>query len=570
MEKVTHLLLVCCLAFATAHGATYYVDYSAGNDANAGTSTGAAWKHAPGDTNATGTASSTTLNAGDSVLFKGGVVYSNQIHLTRSGSPTHRITYAAADGWGSGKAVIDRNYTSNTVAFSLASGVSHIKIAHFELRNCGGFAEDSTVVSNAAAGVYGNTTNAWRVQMPGWGIDAFNGPVTNLYLDGLYIHHMGIWYSSTGWDGRSICGIGIRFQTVCDTVITNCEFTKIGLTAVQVLSTGVSQSNTITDCYIHDHMTTWGLDIAPYAVNAVLNNFTITKTRLVNLWSEWDGTPDDPLGTGTTAPHQNYIMLRTGGTVCTFTNIYVTRCYFTETNDTHIGSGGTAAIFITQGPSVNVWNNVFARSWNYSGTIYIIYGLTSSDQRVTIFNNTFFRKQATPIMVAYASAILPRTLEIANNIIVNQTGVAANNSMVVFNDTYDYPELCNYNLYYGYGWGTNQMYVSKQGAAGKLWPQHQALGWDTNGFYADPLFIDHTNAVPVNRNFSIRSNSPAIGVGTNLSAYFTVDYNGVARGTAWDIGAYEYSEEETPPLGPGGGSGARVTGNVRAGSLRRQ
>jgi len=86
MKRALLLTLLCF----QANAATYYVDYDAGSDAAAGTSTGAAWKHCPGDANATGTAASTSLSAGDTVIFKGGVTYSSSgsavITLSWSGS----------------------------------------------------------------------------------------------------------------------------------------------------------------------------------------------------------------------------------------------------------------------------------------------------------------------------------------------------------------------------------------------------------------------------------------------------------------------------------------------------
>ena len=53
-------------------GNNYYVS-TTGNDANTGTSQTSPWKHAPGDSAATGNAAATALKAGDIVKFKGGV-----------------------------------------------------------------------------------------------------------------------------------------------------------------------------------------------------------------------------------------------------------------------------------------------------------------------------------------------------------------------------------------------------------------------------------------------------------------------------------------------------------------
>jgi len=86
--------------------ANYYVDFSKGNDAQAGTSDAAAWKHAPGDKNAADAAHAAVLAPGDTVLFKGGVIYHGAIDIPASGKDGSLITYKG-DGWGPEKAIID-------------------------------------------------------------------------------------------------------------------------------------------------------------------------------------------------------------------------------------------------------------------------------------------------------------------------------------------------------------------------------------------------------------------------------------------------------------------------------
>jgi len=101
------LAVLCCAA--TAGAATYYVDYEAGDDTRAGTSRGAAWQHAPGDSAATGAAKAVKLQPGDVIQFKGGVVYRGTLTLTASGVRGKPIVYDgnAAGDWGKGKAIIE-------------------------------------------------------------------------------------------------------------------------------------------------------------------------------------------------------------------------------------------------------------------------------------------------------------------------------------------------------------------------------------------------------------------------------------------------------------------------------
>src|SRR5215831_17013275 len=81
---------------ASAQGATYYVDQTAGNDANAGTSPAAAWKNSPG----------MAAYAGSGVLRPGDVVYFDRADTWVVTGPqglylTGGVTYIG-DSWGTG------------------------------------------------------------------------------------------------------------------------------------------------------------------------------------------------------------------------------------------------------------------------------------------------------------------------------------------------------------------------------------------------------------------------------------------------------------------------------------
>jgi hypothetical protein len=92
-----------------ASGATYYVDFDAGDDSAAGTSAATAWKHAPGDSAATGAPTAATVAPGDMVRFKGGVIYRGSVVCKWSGEEGKSIVVDGnSDGsWGAGHAVID-------------------------------------------------------------------------------------------------------------------------------------------------------------------------------------------------------------------------------------------------------------------------------------------------------------------------------------------------------------------------------------------------------------------------------------------------------------------------------
>src|SRR5690606_647449 len=76
-----------------ALGATYYIDFAGGDNAADGGSPEAAWKHAPGDGNATDKPAEFIPEAGDTLFFKGGVAYRGTIRVQASGAPGKPIRY---------------------------------------------------------------------------------------------------------------------------------------------------------------------------------------------------------------------------------------------------------------------------------------------------------------------------------------------------------------------------------------------------------------------------------------------------------------------------------------------
>ncbi len=101
-----YICIVVILFFSRVYAETYFIDFNKGKDSQPGTSAEAAWKHAPGDTNATETVKAVKLKPGDVVLFKGGVIYRGSIEIPASGEVGKLITYKG-NGWGTDKAILD-------------------------------------------------------------------------------------------------------------------------------------------------------------------------------------------------------------------------------------------------------------------------------------------------------------------------------------------------------------------------------------------------------------------------------------------------------------------------------
>ncbi|RAK66537.1 right-handed parallel beta-helix repeat-containing protein [Phenylobacterium kunshanense] len=87
-----------------AEASTFHVDFEAGQDQRDGLTPATAWKHAPGDPEATGMAARTRLQAGDTVIFAANVRYRGSIVVKSSGAPNRPITFQAAQ---TGASIID-------------------------------------------------------------------------------------------------------------------------------------------------------------------------------------------------------------------------------------------------------------------------------------------------------------------------------------------------------------------------------------------------------------------------------------------------------------------------------
>lgn len=103
------LITLFALLSLLARAATYYVDFDGGLDSNDGSAAASAFKHSPGDTAATDKAAATQIQAGDTVIFKGGVRYRGSVTVGASGDKDKPIILDGntAGTFGTGAAIIE-------------------------------------------------------------------------------------------------------------------------------------------------------------------------------------------------------------------------------------------------------------------------------------------------------------------------------------------------------------------------------------------------------------------------------------------------------------------------------
>ena len=94
---------------AASKGRTFFVDFQAGSDRANGRSARSAFKHSPGDPAAEGKAKKAALQPGDTVLFKGGVVYRGNVKTAWAGAKGKPIVFDGntARKFGISRAIID-------------------------------------------------------------------------------------------------------------------------------------------------------------------------------------------------------------------------------------------------------------------------------------------------------------------------------------------------------------------------------------------------------------------------------------------------------------------------------
>jgi hypothetical protein len=594
-------ILLCFIlagyVFSAYPGSTYYVDYSAGSDANNGISTSTAWQHCPGDANATGNAA-ITLAPGSTVIFKGGITYIGQIVVGASGASGNPITYDgnSAGTWGTGKAILSGNGVNNGIGFSIASQ-NYVTIQNFEICHYGDY-------TAAQLATYNCTSNPLPARN---GTGIVLRQVGTITIQNCYFHENGIWQNTSPVNGdNDVSGTGIMAYSGSNITITGNEFTKMSQ-PINLSTDGTMNTLThvtVSNNNIHDYIR-WLICVGSGANNSTIQDINIYGNSLHD-YPEYDGSQTASFCLkGTDDPHDDGIIFL----VATST---ATQCYQNNTlgtpghpinvydnlfyNDNTTAGGGTAFIFLTQwGGTVYIYNNIFINSHPQDlggeGNIYAQDGLLASDNNPAVdyhfWNNTFFDNQP----AIFIRSMTPGydfnrpgyTIDIRNNLmnlLYTTDTIDYGFSLVVLeadnapNDiTPSLPTTMDYNLYFVTASGPYHSSSSTQviqalannanySVSYSVAEIYSKYGFEQHGLYGDPLFVNSTYGLGNNsslNNFNLQSSSPAINAGVSLASYFTTDIIGTPRppanrtsqGSGWDIGAYEYQNSgviEMPPI----------------------
>jgi hypothetical protein len=534
--------------------ASYYVDYGSGSDANNGVSTNSPWQHCPGDPTASGTAAGTSLAAGDTVFFKGGVAYAfgkTGIALNWAGGAGNPITYDgnSAGTWGTGKALMTDNYGTNHIAaFFSNGGMTNVVINNFAVGPLGGAATlpaDPTGTAYAPNGIPPN---------PGCGVSAgfMNGVVISS-CDFSNIGYYGWTYplGNSSLNGAAVACFGCNGLT-----ITNCTVSQMR-TGFYINNSGQIANLTIAGCTL-SLIEEWAITLNT-GVNAYLSNvyiFNCVFTNTDQSWPSWSGYGDHPhrdtiFSFGAEGCSGNCALQRN----VTDTNVCIYNNYFVDT----LGyEGGSTVIWFEDNASVNIYNNVFNNTKQLNAAVQLTEPSTNSLWRAAVYNNTFYLSDYSMCVAVTAGPVNNYTwpinpadhsqmVTIENNIIYEYSGATA------YANAYDYTvggstTITNnvnmdYNLYRtGNVFQGQMVYGFWSQYFGYMTPNAARLsGWDTNSLFGlNPLFMN-----PAGNDFHVAANSPVMSKGLNLSGInlpgLSSDRDGIARPTngPWALGAYQ-------------------------------
>ncbi len=521
---------------------TYYVDFVGGLDGSVGTSTNAPWQHCPGDSNATSTASSTALVAGDTVRFKGGVTYIAKTGITNFWSGSAGGGYISYEGnldgtWGTGYPALTS--TNNPISMFEANGPrSYLRFVGLMITNVGGYRIDDPI--------WGTSTPVEDV--PGGSGFYFPFYMANIIASNNVLSQIGQWTNAAPMSGTgSVSGNGFNFAGGSSNIVIvgndiSRTHTGIGMKGVTQV-----QFNTLARNKIHNFVN-WGMDITTasggvfYTINIGPGNEFYDCAQFDN--NNWTGFGD--------SPHRNGIFLRTANINATWTNRFnIFRNSFLD-DDTN-AAGGSTGVYLSAGASANVFFNRF--SVRASDAMFNV-GFAKSGpayQLIRCFNNSTVGT-STGIR-SYSENTVFDEQYVLNNLIYRLTSqrnfqaatVNPTNSVYDYNRYFSaYTPIANY---YIISWRT--------GAYGTLSDWRTWTSNDLNSAVSDPL-VQSVSGLPSEWNLHPTALSTLPTSGTNLYALMVsigadpVDYDGVALPSsgAWPIGAYATTGDAPPPTPP--------------------
>jgi hypothetical protein len=500
------------LQFIGLIGATYYIDFTLGDDGNAGTAPGAgnAWKTLT-------KVSAQSPSPGDEFLFKRGETWS----VTSVATSLYWIT----KGGNSGSDVLISNYDAGALPKFDGGGTfaGHI----VRLNNCDYVDVDGIhVTDNGSSAMFYIYSNSTYITVQNSTIDYANGGGVGLYM--VDTSYMDVLYCKVNYNSNGNIGFGGSSNAA-----TRCNNGRvIGCNAWE------PDSN---DCIV---IHTGGGDP---------KNMPCGSTFDIS-YNDCRRAPENCLdfqsGTDINAHHNSLmrgwvVIVDIGETVSTqpVTGLKVYQNYVYHNPD--YGSG--TAIF-TRTEGAKYYNNIIVID-HHAGTSSRCV-LITDESLITQIGNTEFCNNTVlyksdvsnyePIEIFTSTSMLQDSLTIKNNIIVG----CRDNVIDIPSFITSVGSDIDYNQYWTTGITTTLVYNGVGYTSIVAWTA--ATGFDAHGAIGNPLFDDLTGAtLGYPDDLKLQVGSPCVGTATPIG-YITVDYADVIRDlTTPDMGGYELGG--TPP-----------------------
>jgi len=565
------LLFASAPALSSA-GATYYVDATLGNDGHEGTSVGAAWRTIA---KVTGSA----LVPGDTVLFKRGEQWRENLTVHASGSESQAITFGA---YGTGdKPVINgadvvTGWTpagSNRYSASVPTAPEVVVFGGVM-----GKRESSLAAVDAARDWYwtGGVLSIYSAESPGgieasarqYGIGLANKSyvvirdLTVRYADSavtLYDSNQVLLDNLSVHDNAGAAGIAIFSSTAgagTYNTVQHCEvWNTVGSTASLLEENngnGIfiygenAEYNTIQQNSVH-HNGEEGIVVLTASRNAIRNNTVYQsaqsgiriglETATANLVEgntsyENCQASDDRYGIDLIRVGNDNIVRynRVYSQYDTLSDPAIPPC--PDNGGVKFGTGGIrfdggnweGHDHMDSTGNQAYYNVVYNEGWGIESFNF---------SNIEIYNNVVYGSYVTGIAVDTVSATVSSNNIVKNNAVYTEEGYLVFHLNAI-NSTFDN------NLYYPDA--AEAFYLDVFGVGFEAW--QSATGQDMASLSAAPLFVDAPGG-----NFALQAGSPCVDAGADMG--LSRDFGGtpVPQGEAVDIGAYELAvppcEEDT-------------------------
>lgn len=230
-----NIFIIFLLLAARALGATYYIDFATGSDANNGTAKATPWKHHPYMQGRTGV--TYTHANGDQFIFKGGVTWDHTcfaMDLSTGGASGNSDYYGVDLTWYTGgswtRPIFDGENV--TVASGADAGIIHLTANNVTIDN----------IELTGFLVSGNTYGVGTI----WG---YNGTAANILIQNCYVHNWKAGAGVTADDARG--GIVFTFPQMSNVVIDSCTFSNSENSSKQN-GMAIRCVTEVKNCTIHD------------------------------------------------------------------------------------------------------------------------------------------------------------------------------------------------------------------------------------------------------------------------------------------------------------------------------